>query len=302
MAVAIVNHNTRDYLDVCLESVRVAGSAQTVVVDNASSDDSVAMVSTRYPEVTVHANRTNTGYGSAANQAIASCTAPYVLLLNSDTRLEPGVLETLSRYLDRHPRAAIVGPRLVYPTGALQESTFHFPSPLYIFLEESNLGPLLRHIPACRDRYLRTWTHTHNRIVPWVLGGAMAIRREAFDAVGGFDESFFMYCEETDLCYRLEAAGWETHFTAATTIVHVGGASTVARADDMQRQFYASKLKLYRRHNKGIHMTLSIAIVKGAMVAKLIRDGVRARLVHDEVTRARLQANIAVWRRVLLET
>src|SRR5262249_60014675 len=113
IAIAIVNYNTRERLEACLASVQLAGACEVVVVDNASDDGSVAMVRAVYPWVTLCANRTNPGYGAAANQAIAGCSTAYILLLNSDTRLYGGALEALSDYLDRHPRAAIVGPRLV---------------------------------------------------------------------------------------------------------------------------------------------------------------------------------------------
>src|SRR5688572_17909236 len=119
IAVAIVNYNTREHLRACLATVQLEAPSEVVVVDNASSDDSVEMVRTDYPRVMLHANRTNPGYGAAANQAVESCTAKYVLLLNSDTRLQSGALRALSTYLDRHPRAAIVGPRLENPDGTL---------------------------------------------------------------------------------------------------------------------------------------------------------------------------------------
>jgi len=204
IAVAIVNYNTREHLRACLATVQSEAPSETIVIDNASSDGSAEMVRAEYPWVTLHANQTNPGYGAAANQAIASCTAEYVLLLNSDTLLQAGALMALSSYLDLHPRAAIVGPRLVEPDGILQASCYPFPTPLNTFLENSTsaflLGRLIRcHIPLLRNSYLRTWPHNAARVVPWLKGGALAIRRTAFDAVGGFDESYFMYFEDADL-------------------------------------------------------------------------------------------------------
>ncbi len=117
MAVAIVNYNTREYLRACLATVLPEAPSEVVVVDNASSDDSVEMVQAEYPNVALHANKTNVGYGAAANQAIASCIAKYILLLNADTLLQPGALRALSSYLDLGSQIAIVGPRLVNPQG-----------------------------------------------------------------------------------------------------------------------------------------------------------------------------------------
>jgi GT2 family glycosyltransferase len=302
VAVVIVNHNTRNHLKACLASVRAERPTEIVVVDNASEDGSGPMVRAEFPEVTLYTNATNPGFGAAANQAIARISLPYVLLLNSDTRLQTGVLMKLSTYLDQHSRAAIVGPRLLYPNGSLQPSCFPFPTPLHIFLEESNLGPLIRYIPVLRDHYLRTWPHTYDRVVPWLMGGAIALRREAYEAVGGFDPSFFLYCEEVDLCYRLQQAGWQVHFTTAATIEHVGGASTSRKRAEMHHQFYASKLRYSRLHLTRPRQLASVVIIKSAMLAKLIRDNVRLRLRPAVQRRALLLEDIAIWRRVLLES
>ena len=134
----------------------------------------------RFPDVRLLPCEDNPGYGAASNRVIATCTTPHVLLLNSDTVVPRGTLEVLADHLDRHPRAAVVGPRLHNPDGSLQPSAHPFPRPL-------SLRPVVRHIPLLRDRSLRTWPHHHARVVPWVKGAALAIRRAAFEAVGGFD-------------------------------------------------------------------------------------------------------------------
>src|SRR5262249_11131009 len=150
----------------------------------------------------------------------------YVLLLNSDTLLAPGALAALAQYLDAHPRAAIAGPRLRNADGSLQPSCHPFLGTMQSFLEKSVVARALARLPVVRDHYLLVnSSHAAPRVVPWVLGAALAIRRSAFDQVGGFDESFFLYAEEVDLCYRLKAAGWEVHFAPVTDVVHVGGAS-----------------------------------------------------------------------------
>jgi N-acetylglucosaminyl-diphospho-decaprenol L-rhamnosyltransferase len=305
MAVAIVNANTCEHLRACLATVRAEAPAEVVVVDNASADGSVAMVQADYPEVRLLTNATNLGYGAGANQALAACAAPYVLLLNSDTRLAPGALAALRLHLERHPRAAIVGPRLVNPDGSLQASCYPFPTPLHTFLENSDaavrVGRLVRgYFPVLRDSYLRTWSHTSARVVPWVKGAALAIRRTAFDAVGGFDPAFFMYSEDTDLCYRLALAGWEVHFAPVTTVVHVGGASTIQLRTDMAVQFLTSTLRFYERHSSRKQMTGVVAIVKGLMLTRLARDGLRLGITRDPARRTELAANIAAWRHVLL--
>jgi GT2 family glycosyltransferase len=304
MAVAIVNYNTREDLRACLASVQRAEPSETIVVDNASSDGSAEMVRAEYPWVTLHANQTNPGYGAAANQAIASCTSEYVLLLNSDTRLQAGPLMALSGYLDVHPHAAIVGPRLVEADGTLQASCYPFPTPLNTFLENSTMaifwGRLIRrHIPLLRNSYLRTWPHNAARVVPWLKGAALAIRRTAFDAVGGFDPSYFMYFEDADLCYRLTAAGWQVHFTPATTVVHVGGASTSQHRAEMNVRLLTSTIQFYQRHASSLHLLEVVLIIKGLMLARWISGTARLYLTRHPGKRAGITADIAACRSVL---
>jgi N-acetylglucosaminyl-diphospho-decaprenol L-rhamnosyltransferase len=304
-AVVIINYNTCELLRACLATVITEAPSEVVVVDNASSDDSVATVETEYPHVILQVNKTNLGYGAAANQAIASCKAKYVLLLNADTLLRPGTLLALKRYLDQHPRAAIVGPRLEDPDGTLQASCYPFPTPLHTFLENSTIAVVVgrrirRHIPFLRNLYLRTWPHASPRIVPWVKGAALAVRRDAFEAVGGFDESFFMYFEDADLCYRLGRCGWEVHFTPTATVVHVGGTSTAQCHAEMAVQLLASTLKFYQRHSSRIRYAEVSTILKTMMLARWISGKLALYLTRDVRTRARLTEEIAASQKVIL--
>lgn len=305
IAVVIINYNTCQELQACLGSIKPEEAGEVVVVDNNSSDGSVEMVRSKYPWVMLHANRTNLGYGAGANQAIAGCTTQYVLLLNSDTRLQPGALEALSRYLDQHPEAAIVGPRLVNSDGTLQASCYPFPGPLDTYLENSTcaifFGRLIRrYVPGIRRLYWRTWSHDSARIVPWVKGASLAIRREAFDAVGGFDESFFMYFEDADLCCRLKKAGWEIHFAPVTTIVHVGGASTEQVRADMAVQLLHSTRLFYQRHRSRFSIGITTLILKGLMLAKWIGGTLRLPFTRDAQRRSAIEHTIAASKSVLL--
>jgi GT2 family glycosyltransferase len=305
LAVTIVNYNTREHLCACLSTVLSQAPSEVVVVDNASSDGSVEMVQACYPHVVLHANKTNVGYGAAANQAIAGSTAKYILLLNADTLLEPGALRALTTYLDQHPGAAVLGPRLVDSNKSLQASCYPFPTPLDTFLENSTcaiqLGRIIRrYVPAVRSLYLRTWPHNHARIVPWLKGAALCIRREAFEAVAGFDESFFMYFEDADFCYRLKAAGWEVHFAPVTTVVHAGGASTMRYRAEMAVQIVASTLHFYQRHYSGIRVAQVLMLVKALMLARLIGGTCRSYFTRDVSKGGKIADEIAASRRVLL--
>jgi N-acetylglucosaminyl-diphospho-decaprenol L-rhamnosyltransferase len=306
IAVAIVNHNTCQRLRACLASIKLEAASEVVVVDNASLDGSVEMVQADYPYVLLHANKINVGYGAAANQAIASCTARYVLLLNADTVLQPGALRALSTYLDLHPGAAVLGPRLAESDGTLQASCYPFPTPLDTFLENSTCAILLgrlirRYVPALRRLYLRTWPHHCARVVPWLKGAALAIRREAFDAVNGFDESFFLYFEDADFCYRLKAAGWEIHFAPVTTVIHAGGASTMQYRTEMAVQLLSSTVQFYQRHYSGIRVAQLLMVVKSLMLARWIGGTFRFCFTWDVTTRSKIADDVAASKRILLE-
>ena len=279
IAVAIVNWNTRDLLRACLRSVLVEDPAEIVVADNGSLDGSIEMVRGEFPSVTVVVSPENPGYGAASNRAIARCTAEYIVLLNSDTELRPGALRALGDYLGAHPRAAVLGPRLLNPDGTLQASCFPFPRPL---------------LPLMKRRTSR-FRHDRSEPVPWVVGAALAVRRTAFEGIGGFDESYHMYFEEVDLCYRLRKAGWETHFTPAAEVIHVIGASTQQRRAEMLLRTRLSSLEFFRRHHRGLSLAAGLAMEQVLTLGRLMRDGIRYCLAGSGARRDQLRENLAVW-------
>ena len=270
IAVAIVNYNTRDILRGCLESVVRERPARIVVADNGSTDGSAEMVRERFPEVTLLVDPSNPGYGGGANAAIAAARAPQVLLLNSDTVLPPGTLDAITRYLDSHPRVGIVGPRIVGRDGRVQHSVHRFPTPTVTLLEYSWLGALVRMVPGLRQLDAAGSAPAAARVVDWVSGAALAIRTEAFEAIGGFDRSFFMYAEEVDLAYRMRAAGWETHFAPVAEITHLGGESTRQVASAMLRQEFRSVMGFYARHHPPERVRRAARALGLALRSKLV--------------------------------
>lgn len=301
IAVAIVHYNTIDHLRHCLESVIPEKPCEIVVVDNASSDNSPEMVRREFPEVLLQANQTNDGFGAAANQAIAACHAPYVLLLNADTRVYPGALEALETYLDDHARAGLVGPKLVNKQGGFEVSWFPFPTPINVFLDLFQVGSLLRHLPFPRRGDTILESRGGQAAASWLVGAAMAIRRTAFDEVYGFDTSFFMFSEEVDLCYRLEQQGWQVHINPHATVKHVGGASTQQRRVEMDVRSLLSTMTFYRRHYSRRRLQQLRLIVAVAMCLRLLRDGWRLQrwASEDTARRKRLVEDLQVWQRVL---
>ncbi len=303
IAVAIVNYNTREILRGCLESVVAEGPPVVVVADNGSTDGSPEMVRERFPGATLIVDRTNPGYGGAANNAIAAASAsagaPYALLLNSDTVLRPGALAALAAYLDAHPRAGIVGPRIVGSDGRLQRSCHEFPSPFVTLLEYSWLGGVARALPLVRRLDVAGSTHDRARAVPWVSGAALAFRVAAFDAVGGFDRAFFMYAEEVDLAYRMRAAGWETHFAPVTDVTHLGGASTSQVATAMFREEFASVMRFYARHHAPADVRRAARALGFAMRSKLVIGAARLAAARGADERARTREEMQAIRGVI---
>lgn len=299
-AVAVVSFNTRDLLRELLLSVRSEEPAETVVVDNGSSDGTAEMVRAEFPEVRLIVDPANPGFGAAANRAVGATSSAHVLILNGDTRLTPGALAALGDYLDHEPRCAVAGPLLTRPDGTPEASCFPFLGTFRLALEKSPLGRGLAWIPALRDSYLILHgPRNQPRAVSWVMGAALAVRRSAFEGVGGFDPAFFLYAEEVDLCYRLQGVGWEIHFAPVATVVHTGGASTAAKRAEMEIQRVRGARQFYRRHYSPARVAALETLIQGAMAWRLVRDRARIALPQEDRARDRLAENLAVWRGAL---
>jgi GT2 family glycosyltransferase len=300
IAVAVVSYNTRELLRSCLASAVADRPLEIVVVDNGSTDGSVAMVRADFPGVTLVDDGGNIGYGAASNLAFSRINAEYVLLLNADTRVQPGALDRLTRYLDAHPKAAVVGPKLLNDDGSLQASCFPFPGTLGWLVENDPVAPVIGAIPFGRQRTLRYAPPTASTEVPWVLGAALAIRRSAFEEVGGFDRAFFMYFEEVDLCRRLSDVGWQIHFCPDAEVTHVGQASTRQVKGSMLVAHYRSTVLYYRRHLRGAALAFWLGVMRVKMNARIARDSVA--LALRPADRPALRESLAAWRTALRES
>jgi GT2 family glycosyltransferase len=296
ISVVIVSYNSQEPLRDCLASIESEPWEKVMVVDNLSSDGSADMVSRNFPWVNLIVCQRNDGYGAAANLAIARCLSKYVLLLNCDTVLQPGVLQALSDYLDRHPQVAVVGPQLVNPDGTRQVSCFEFPTPLETLLRETSLPRLIKRPAKFPFAEPLDESTQSAQAVPWVLGAALAIRRVAFEALAGFDESFFMYFEEVDLCYRLSRTGWQTHFVPEVFVMHVGGASTKRLRAVMLEQLYKSLCHFYQRHYSVLQKVQLRFILTYLMLRNIVRDRFRS---YRSVRNKDAFDNLLVWRSIL---
>jgi GT2 family glycosyltransferase len=220
-SVVVVTLDALPWLERCLDSVR---DHETVVVDVGSTDGTQGLVRERFPGVRL-LERENRGLGAGWNAGMAEASGRYFLLLNADAWVLRDGVEALARFADEHPRAAVVGPRLLNPDGSLQRSARGFPSAWRLATEYFFLRKLAPRSQALNAFYAGGFAHDRVREVEFVMGACMLVRREAVDAVGNLDESFFLFSEETDWCYRFRAAGWSVLFFPGAEVVHVGGAS-----------------------------------------------------------------------------
>jgi hypothetical protein len=254
VSIVIVNWNTRQKLEQCLAALPRAADGvviETIVVDNGSSDGSQAMVADRFSNVRLIHNRENLGYGKAANIGIQTGAGRYALVLNSDCEPAPGSLAMMADRLERDPAVAGVFCKLVNPDGSLQPSVHdRFPSPWGMLGDAIGL-PSLRHAVYRRPRIHR-WLlrgtlrlHERERDVEWGGGACMLLRRSAFDAAGGFDERFFMYYEDVDLCRRLRAAGHRLRYVPAATAVHYWGQSSAQAPERMLTESCRSRTQYF---------------------------------------------------------
>jgi GT2 family glycosyltransferase len=227
VSAVLVSYNTKELTLIAishlLRDFESLDSFEVILVDNDSKDGTVAAVNSEYPAVRIILNHDNVGFGKANNQAFEICCGEYVLLVNTDAFVHSGCIQGLTKFLDLHPGVAVVAPRVLNEDGSLQSSVHPFPTPLRCWIENLWLNPLVKNVFHLRD--WRSWTHDETREVPWVIGACMLVRKSVIDSVGGFDEKFFMYSEETDWQYRIRKAGRKVWFVHDAEVTHLGGAS-----------------------------------------------------------------------------
>jgi N-acetylglucosaminyl-diphospho-decaprenol L-rhamnosyltransferase len=225
LSVVVVSYNTAHLLKRMFAALdRAKGSLrlQIIVVDNASTDNSVDILEAQYPAVTLIKNSKNVGFGRANNQAISHITGRHTLLLNTDAFVAPETLEKTISFMDSHPRCGIVGVKLVSEDGMLQPSCRYFPTPWNVFLQKTGLARLF---PGHRLVDNFSWDHASVRPCDWVPGCFYLVRGKVIEQIGLFDPRFFLYYEEVDHCRAVKTAGWEVIYYPSTEVVHIGGES-----------------------------------------------------------------------------
>ncbi|MGI8806225.1 MAG: glycosyltransferase family 2 protein [Thermoleophilaceae bacterium] len=226
VVVAVVSWNTRDLLRACLRSLEPDvrdGLAEVWVIDNGSADGSQAMVREEFPAAHLVESERNLGFGPAVNQVAEQTESAWLAPANADVAVEPGAIEALLAGAGGRARVGCVAPRLVTREGATQHSVHVFP-PLYLVTRSVPVGRISRRLG---DRLLLegAWDERRRRPVDWADGAFLLVRREAFDAVGGFDERQWMYAEDVDLAWRLARTGWSTRYEPSAIVHHAVSAA-----------------------------------------------------------------------------
>jgi N-acetylglucosaminyl-diphospho-decaprenol L-rhamnosyltransferase len=249
LAVVVVNYNAGEYVARCVRSVfEGAGGAEldVLVIDNASHDGSARAARAAEPRIRLTENASNRGLSAAWNQGAADTDAPWILFLNPDAEIWSGTLSAFVKVGEEHPRVAVLGPVVRNADGSIYESGRVVPT-VGQAVGHAFLGPFLPSNRFTRAYRQAGWDRLQEREVDWVSGACMLIRRTAFEAVGGFDEGFFLYGEELDLTTRLRRAGWGVLYTPELEIVHEGAVST-GRSRRTHLMHSASIYRYFRKH------------------------------------------------------
>ena len=282
----LVNYNTAHLLDEAIGALRVSArglNLQIVIVDNASRDDSIAVLRARYADCDVIENPNNVGFGRANNAALALARGRLVLLLNTDAFVAADTLTRTVEYIDAHADVGVLGVRLVGRDGVLQPSCRYFPTPFNVFLQRAGIE---RWFPGVRTIDDMQWDHASVRACDWVPGCYYLVRREVIDRVGLFDPRYFLYYEEVDHCRAVKAAGWRVVYYADTSVVHIGGESAksegalTAGARQLSQLQIESELLYFRKHHglAGVWGAVALGALAALMqsVRLLFRHGVAA--------------------------
>lgn len=264
VAVVVVNYESGPALVRCVEGWRSEGVSELVVVDNGSVDGSLDEVRRRFPEVGVVVPGRNLGYGAAANRGVAATASELVLVSNPDLEVRPGAVGVLVEALAGEPGCALVGPLIRTSSGDRYPSARRFPSLI------DAAGHALLGIFAPDNRFTRSYQQAELAgaapslaMVDWVSGACFMTRRSAFEQVGGFDEAYFMYAEEVDLCWRLGRSGWQVAYAPMAEVTHLQGFSTDRHPYRMIFEHHRSLLRFASRSTVGWRKALMPLVALG---------------------------------------
>lgn len=267
----IVNWNATPFLRECLNSIRenVALPFEVVVIDNASSDTTPEQLEELVgaaPNAKLIANKSNIGYAAANNIGVALSSSPFVMLLNPDVQIHRGCVERLVEFMIEHEDVFAVAPRLLYPNGRTQPTCRSFPTPLALLYASLGLDRLMPHSKLFGRYRMTWWGHDDVRQVDQPMASALLVRRDAFVKLGGFDESFPIFFNDVDICYRAYARGFKIYFLPDATSVHYHGASTRHLGERLIIESHISLLRFYSKHYRTAINILPYSFIRGVIM------------------------------------
>lgn len=295
LSVIVLSWNTRALLVNCLESLMSQTGRlafEVIVADNASEDGSREMVAALFPRVTLVVNSTNVGFGSGNNAALPHASGRFVMFLNSDTVVTDGALDALVTFADSSPDIGIVGAKLLNGDGTLQYSCRRYPNLGAGFFRSTPLGKLFPRNQFAADYMMTDWDHATPRDVDWVSGAALMIRRALIDQIGCFDEAFYMYCEDVDLCRRANQAlipspkaggaqtsnrNWQVVYFPDAVIYHLIGKSSDQAPTRMTFEFHKSQYLFYKKHYRATTPFLLRLLIPCGIVLRALGQMARFR-------------------------
>jgi GT2 family glycosyltransferase len=287
LAVIVVNYNTSDLLRNCVRSIEETAkkiSCEIIIVDNHSSDGSTSVIVEEFPHHRAILNPQNAGFSRANNQAIRIARGRYLLLLNSDTVVLPGALDSMLDFMEKHPAAGAVSCRLLNEDGSIQASVSGFSTPWMVFCRLFGLARIVPNgwVRAFLQRRLARFlgSTVRNYLVPYgadrapvevenISGSCLLFRREIVQTVGLLDENIFLYLEDMDFCRRIRQAGWKIFYLPSGSIIHLVGRSSDGTFLNFDPRSFQSLFYYYRKHHPA-RVGLVKAIVMGYCVTRLI--------------------------------
>jgi GT2 family glycosyltransferase len=284
LSIIVVNYNTCQTTINAIRSISDSNmdrsAYEVILIDNNSTDNSVETIIKLFPHMKIIANHANLGFSKANNQGIRIAQGRYILLLNSDTLLEPDTLEIMIRFMDEHPNAGASGCRLVLPDGSLDKTCKRgFPTPSAAFYYLSGISMRFPNNPRFNQYQLGHLSEHEHHQVDSLVGAFMLVRRSTIEQIGLLDEEYFMYGEDIDWCYRMKEAGWEIHYYPATTIVHLKGASSRRKPVKIIYEFYRAMYLFHHKHYRKKYRGVVNAVIYTGIGASFVATVVKNKLL-----------------------
>ncbi len=273
LSIIIVSYKVKDYILSCLSSIfenRTDWLLEVILVDNNSKDNTVDMIKDDFKNVIIIENDRNLGFAAANNQGLKKTTGEYILFLNPDTKVLPETLNKSIAFLEDNPEVGAVGCRILNPDGTVQYSCKSYPGFWNYFCESTFLYKIFPKNHWTGKFYMTNFNYAEVKEVDVVSGAFLMASRKLIKEIGGWDERFFIYSEETDLCYRIKKAGKKIFFIPQVQIIHYGGRSTSQRPVETFQQDHKSRYLFMRKHYKPITVFFSECIIFSGVCLRML--------------------------------